>query len=149
MKATAERKSVLFVCTHNAVRSQMAEAFLRHLFGDRYLVASAGSDPQKVDPLVLQVLHEAGIDASRQKAKGLDIYQNEYFDAVVTVCDKARESCPYFPHTARHIHKSFTDPSLFCGKPEEIIDEYRRIRNEIRSWVEKVFRREAWNDEKN
>ena len=139
MKTGFFKKSVLFVCTHNAVRSQMAEAFLNTIYGDRYSAFSAGSDPTQIDSLVISVMNEVGIDVSGCKSKGLNIFEHYNFDYVVTVCDQAKESCPYFPGGNLHLHKGFPDPSGFKGKPEDVINGYRRIRDEIKNWIEKEF----------
>jgi arsenate reductase (thioredoxin) len=139
LKICSPNKSVLFVCTHNAVRSQMAEAILNRLYGDRYTASSAGTDPTQIDPLVITVMKEVGIDVSSYKSKGLNVFQDYHFDYVVTVCDQANESCPYFPGGNLRIHKSFSDPSKFQGWHEDIIKEYRRTRDEIKNWIEKEF----------
>ena len=139
MKICSPKKSVLFVCTHNAVRSQMAEAILNRLYGDRYSAFSAGSDPTQIDPFVITVMKEVGIDVSSYKSKGLNIFQDYHFDYVVTVCDQANESCPYFPGGNVRIHKSFSDPSKFQGWHEDMIKEYRLTRDEIKNWIEKEF----------
>ena len=139
MKICSPNKSVLFVCTHNAVRSQMAEAILNRLYGDRYTASSAGTDPTQIDPLVITVMKEVGIDVNDYKSKGLNVFQDYHFDYVVTVCDQANESCPYFPGGNLRIHKSFSDPSKFQGCHEDVINEYRRVRDEIKNWIEKEF----------
>ena len=133
------KKSVLFVCTHNAVRSQMAEALLNNICGDRFTAFSAGSDPTQIDPLVITVMKEIGIDVSSYKSKGLNVFQDYHFDYVVTVCDQANESCPYFPGGNLRIHKSFPDPSRFDGSLDNQIQEYRKTRDEIKNWIEKEF----------
>ena len=139
MKTSLSKKSVLFVCTHNAVRSQMAEAFLNKMYGARYSAFSAGSDPTQIDPLVRAVMNEVGIDVNGNKPKGLNVFQDYYFDYVVTVCDQANEACPYFPAGNIRIHKSFSDPSKFQGWHDDVIKEYRKIRDEIKNWIEKEF----------
>ena len=133
------KKSVLFVCTHNAVRSQMAEALLNNICGDRFTAFSAGSDPTQIDPLVITVMKEIGVDVSSYKSKALNVFQDYHFDYVVTVCDQANESCPYFPGGNLRIHKSFPDPSRFDGLLDNQIQEYRKTRDEIRNWIEKEF----------
>lgn len=143
MKKDTIKKRVLFVCTHNAVRSQMAEAFLNNIYGDRYSAFSAGSDPTQIDPSVILVMNEAGIDVGNQQAKGLNIFQGHHFDYVITVCDQARESCPYFAGGSFRLHKSFSDPSKFEGLPEDKIKEYRKTRDEIKNWIENNFRIEG------
>lgn len=135
------RKRVLFVCTHNAVRSQMAEAFLNNIYGDRYSAFSAGSDPTKIDPSVIMVMNEVGIDVSNYRSKGLDIFKDDAFDCVVTVCDQARESCPFFAGGSFRIHKSFPDPSRFQGPPDDKIKEYRKTRDTIKTWIEQEFKK--------
>lgn len=139
MKTDSVKKRVLFVCTHNAVRSQMAEALLNKICGDRYAAFSAGSDPTQIDPLVISVMSEIGIDVSNYRSKGLNIFKDTKFNCVVTVCDQAKESCPYFPGGNLHLHKGFSDPSEFKGNPADVINEYRRIRDEIKDWIEKEF----------
>lgn len=133
------KKSVLFICTHNAVRSQMAEAFLNNIYRDRYTSFSAGSDPTQIDPLVTSVMSEIGIDVSNHQSKGLDVFKDSKMDYIVTVCDLAHESCPYFPGGKLHLHRSFPDPSKFDGKDEDKIKEYRCIRDAIKKWIEEEF----------
>lgn len=133
------KKKVLFVCTHNSVRSQMAEAFLNEIYGDRFSAFSAGSDPSQIDPLVVKVMGEEGMDVSHCKSKSLDVFQNDHFDYVVTVCDQIQESCPFFPNGRKRIHKSFSDPARFKGKKENVIEEYKRVRDEIKKWLEEEF----------
>jgi len=140
VKTDSVKKMVLFVCTHNAVRSQMAEAFLSKIYGNRYAAFSAGSDPAQIDPLVVSVMNEIGIDVSHAYSKGLDMFKDYTFDYVVTVCDQARESCPYFTGGSFRIHKSFSDPSMFDGRPDNKIKEYRKTRDEIKTWIEKEFK---------
>lgn len=132
-------KSVLFICTHNAVRSQMAEALLNNIYGDRYTAFSAGSDPTQMDPLVTSVMSEIGIDVSNHRSKGLAFFKDSKLDYIVTVCDQAHESCPYFPGGNLHLHRSFPDPSKFDGKHEDRVKEYRCIRDEIKKWIEEEF----------
>jgi len=139
MENNVVRKSVLFLCTHNAVRSQMAEAFLNHLYGDRYSAFSAGSDPTRIDPLVVMVMKEIGMDVSANQSKNVSVFQGRHFDYVVTVCDHVQESCPYFPQGDNRIHKRFSDPSRFQGNAEDVMNEYRRVRDEIKAWVETEF----------
>lgn len=133
------KKKVLFICTHNAARSQMAEAFLNKLHGDRYSAFSAGTDPTQIDPLVVLVMSEIGIDVGKQQSKALNIFKDSYMDYVITLCDQAKESCPYFPGGHVHLHKGFPDPSELKGKSEDTINGYRRIRDEIKNWIEKEF----------
>jgi arsenate reductase (thioredoxin) len=139
VKMSVSKKNVLFLCTHNAVRSQMAEALLNHICGDRYTAFSAGSDPTQLDPLVISVMSEIGIDISHHRSKGLEVFKDSMLDYIVTVCDQAHESCPHFAGGNLRIHKSFSDPAKFQGKREAVIAEYRRIRDDIKEWIEKEF----------
>jgi len=135
-------KSVLFICTHNSARSQMAEAFLNKLCGDRYEAKSAGVAPRGLNPYVVKAMAEVDIDLTSHRSKSLQEFQGITFDYVVTVCDSAREECPYFPGR-KIIHKSFPDPSAFAGSEEEIMQKVRAVRDEIRRWVEQTFCRET------
>jgi len=118
----SQKKSVLFICTHNAARSQMAEAVLNRLYGDRYTASSAGTDPTQIDPFAVLVMKEIDIDVSNYRSKGLNIFKDSTLDYVITLCDQAKESCPYFPGGNLHLHRGFPDPSEFKGKPEYVIN---------------------------
>lgn len=139
MTVSKEKKRVLFICTHNAARSQMAEGLLRALHGNRYEVFSAGTEPGRVSPYAIKVMAEIGIDIGAHRAKSLLEFLDQAFDYVVTVCDHAKESCPYFPRGKKILHQSFEDPSTLTGPKEEIMAGFRRIRNEIRQWIEEEF----------
>ena len=130
------KQRVLFLCTHNSARSQMAEGLLRHFAGDRFEVFSAGTEATRVRPLAIQVMAELGIDISGQHSKTLDRYVNEPFDEVITVCDAVAEVCPVFPGAAHRRHWSFEDPSKATGSQAEQLAVYRRVRDEIRSRIE-------------
>jgi len=116
---TSKHVRVLFLCTHNSARSQMAEAILRHLGGGRVNVFSAGSEPSEVHPLAMRVMAEIGIDIRQQWSKHLDEFRGQTFDYVVTVCDQVRESCPVFPGHPEQIHWSFPDPAAVEGKEKQ------------------------------
>ncbi|MEM2999932.1 MAG: arsenate reductase ArsC [Candidatus Bathyarchaeia archaeon] len=131
-------KSVLFICTHNSARSQMAEAFLNKLCGDRYEAKSAGVSPKGLNPYVVKAMAEVGIDLSTHRSKSIQEFKGRTFDYVVTVCDSAREECPYFPGK-KVIHKSFPDPSALNGTEEEVMQKVREVRDAIRRWVEQTF----------
>ena len=125
-------KHVLFICTGNSARSQMAEALLRYLGGKDYEVYSAGTQPQsRVNPFAIEVLKERGIPTEGLYPKSLNMYIDHEIDFVVTVCDKARQSCPYFPGAKKMEHWSITDPATFQGSYEEILTSFREIRDEI------------------
>lgn len=124
-------KRVLFLCTHNSARSQMAEGLLRNLGGDEFEVFSAGTEATRVHPLATAAMRELGIDISNQRSKRLDQYRGEKFDYVITVCDKTNETCPVFPDYAKRIHWSFDDPSAATGSDEQKLQVFRRVRDEI------------------
>ncbi len=128
---------VLFLCTHNSARSQMAEGLLRHLAGDRFEVYSAGTEATFVRPEAISVMAELGIDISGQESETLDRYLDEPFDHVVTVCDDANEACPVFPGAKNRLHWSFRDPSRAIGSDEERLGAFREVRDEILARVEK------------
>jgi len=117
----------------------MAEAILNKLYGDRYTAFSADTDPTQIDPIVVLVMREIGIDVSNYQPKGLNIFKDSIMDYVITLYDQANESCPYFPGGNLYLHKGFPDPSRFQGWHEDVIQEYRRIRDEIKKWIEKEF----------
>jgi arsenate reductase len=134
-------QTVLFLCTHNSARSQMAEAFINHLCSDRFKAESAGITPTGINPYVKRIMAEVGIDLSTHRSKSILEFQGTTFDYVVTVCDAAREACPFFPGE-KEIRRSFPDPSEFKGTESEILEKVRRLRDEIRDWVEQTFCRE-------
>ena len=125
------RRRVLFVCTGNSARSLMAEALLRSIGGDAFDVSSAGTQPKGVNPLTVQVLHEAGIEDLRLRSKSVDEYAGQAFDDVITVCDDAKEACPVFPGDGRRLHWSFDDPAAATGSDEDRLATFRRVRDEI------------------
>ena len=127
---------VLFLCTHNSARSQMAEGLLRHLVGDRFEAHSAGTEATVVRPLAIAAMDEVGIDISGHESKTLYRYLAEPFDAVITVCDQAAEACPVFPGALARLHWSFPDPSRGTGSEAEQLEVYRRVRDAIRERIE-------------
>jgi arsenate reductase (thioredoxin) len=131
-----EKRRVLFLCTHNSARSQMAEGLLRHLAGNRFEATSAGTEATSVRPLAIRAMEEIGIDISGQESKTLDQYLSEPFDHVITVCDDANEACPFFPGATARLHWSLQDPSQARGSEEERLAAFRSVRNELRSRIE-------------
>jgi len=131
------KRRVLFLCTHNSARSQMAEGLLRHLGGDAFDVFSAGTEATFVRPLAIRAMSELGIDISQQQSKTLDGYLQQPFDEVITVCDTAAEACPVFPGAARRRHWSLEDPSKATGNEDEQLAVYRRVRDELRARIER------------
>jgi len=133
------RHKVLFVCIHNSARSQMAEAFLNKYGKDQYLAESAGIEPGKMNPNVVKVMQEVGIDLSKKETIGVfDVLkQGKSYNAVITVCDAASaEKCPVFPGKGKKLAWSFEDPSAFKGTEREILENTRRVRNEIEKAVQ-------------
>ena len=132
---TEQKPRVLFLCTHNSARSQMAEGMLRDLAADRFEVYSAGTEATHVRPLAIRAMDEMGIDISGQESKTLERYVGEPFDYVITVCDEANEACPFFPGAKSRLHWSFEDPSQATGSEEERLAVFRRVRDEIRERI--------------
>ncbi len=130
------KQRILFICTHNSARSQMAEGVLRHIGSDRFEVCSAGTEATQVRPLAIQAMAELGIDISGQQSKILNRYLKEPFDKVITVCDSAAEACPIFTGATQRIHWSFEDPSKATGSEEEQLAVYRCVRDEIQARIE-------------
>jgi len=133
------KKKVLFLCTQNSARSQMAEGWLRALRGESYEAYSAGTQPWRVNPLAVKAMARAGVDISSHRSKGVEEFSGQEFDLVVTVCDNARESCPYFPNAKSFLHHSFTDPAAASGSEEERLAVFEKVRDEIREWIEQTF----------
>jgi arsenate reductase (thioredoxin) len=130
---------ILFLCTGNSCRSQMAEGWARRLKGDQIEAHSAGIEAHGLNPDAVRVMAEAGVDISRQRSKRLDQLSDTDFDCIVTVCDHARESCPVFPGRAKPVHVKFDDPPRLAADAKteaERLAPYRRVRDEIRAFVE-------------
>lgn len=135
------KQSVLFICTHNSARSQMAEGLLRHLAGERFEVESAGTEKTHVRPLAIEAMKELGIDISSQTSKTIASLGDRKFDYAITVCDSANEACPIFSGGTQRLHWSFDDPSAATGSDEERLAVFRRVRDEIRVEIEKFLER--------
>jgi len=129
------KRRILILCTGNSARSQMAEGLLRHDAGDRFEVASAGVSPGIVRPEAIAVMNEVGIDIAGQRSKHVDEFQGQRFDYVLAVCDNARDSCPVFLGTAKRFHRSFDDPAAAGGSDEQRLNVFRRVRDELRSYL--------------
>ena len=130
------KPKVLFLCTGNTARSQMAEAFLRSYAGDRFEVYSAGLEPEEINPYTRQVMEEAGVSLEGQYSKGLEEYLGrEHFDYLITVCERAERSCPIVPGTGERLHWPFEDPVAFEGSEEETLDKFREVRDQIEGRV--------------
>ena len=127
-------EKILVLCTGNSCRSQIAEGFLRHFAGSRAEVYSAGIETHGVNPKAIQVMAEAGIDISSHTSNHVNEYAAIDFDYVITVCDNAKESCPYFPSRAKKLHYNFPDPAKATGTEEEVMNEFRRVRDLIKTY---------------
>ncbi|VVB68958.1 Protein ArsC [uncultured archaeon] len=144
-----DKKKVLFLCTHNSVRSQIAEGLLRAMHGDRYEAYSAGFGAASVDPRAVLVMKETGIDISGQRSKSIEEFQGTIFDLAVTVCDRAKQACPICstqlelptksPKARVVIHRSFEDPALASGSEEEQLNVFRQVRDEMIDWISQTF----------
>jgi arsenate reductase (thioredoxin) len=142
------RQRVLFLCTHNSARSQMAEGLLRYLAGDSFEVTSAGTEATRVRPQAIEVMGEIGIDISRQESKTLERYLGKPFDYVISVCDDANEACPVFPGAESRLHWSFRDPSQATGTEEERLEVFRTVRDELRERIERELVRGKGGEER-
>jgi arsenate reductase len=134
------KKKVLFLCTSNSARSQLAEALVNHDLGDRFEAFSAGTSPAKPRPEAIEVLAEIGIDHSGARSKSLDEFAAQTFDVVMTLCDGAHETCPVFFGGVERVHLGFEDPAAARGTSDEVKDAFRRVRDEIRRDVEASLR---------
>ena len=130
-------KKVLVLCTGNSCRSQIAEGYLRHFAGNKAEVFSAGVETHGVNPRAIQVMKEDGIDISNHTSNHIDEYRNIDFDFVITVCDNARERCPFFPTNAKKFHRNFSDPAKATGTEEEIKVRFREVRQQIKNYCKK------------
>lgn len=138
MCSDKEKIKVLFLCTGNSCRSQIAEGWARHLKGNIIDVYSAGIRPIGVSSRAIKVMAEAGVDISEQKSQRLDEFSEIDFDYVITLCDNAAENCPVFPGQAKVFHKPFEDPYFASGSEEDIMETFRNVRNEIRGFIEEM-----------
>ncbi|MEO1021168.1 MAG: arsenate reductase ArsC [Bacteroidota bacterium] len=130
--------NLLVLCTGNSCRSQMMEGWIRYFGGTTLAVKSAGVETHGVNSTAIRVMNEAGVDISHHTSNHVDEYAGEEFDVVLTVCDNAKERCPVFPSRAKQWHHNFTDPAKATGTPEEILDVFRRVRDEIRDYAKEL-----------
>ena len=131
-----KKASVLFVCTHNSSRSQMAEGLVNALYGDAYQACSAGTAPTTVHPFTIAAMRELDIDITHHQSKHVDDVTPPLMDYVVTVCDGARDNCPYVASRKRSVHQSFRDPSAARGSDDEKLAAFREVRDQIREWLD-------------
>lgn len=132
------KEKFLFVCTHNSSRSQMAEGLLRAHFGGRFESLSAGTEPGGVNPYAIAAMKEVGIDITSHTSQHIDDFAGQAIDYVVTVCDHAKEACPFFPATRKNFHHSFPDPSAVKGTDEEKLAAFRTVRDAIKTWLDEA-----------
>jgi arsenate reductase len=137
-----DKKRILFICTHNSARSQMAEGLVNALCGDRFTALSGGTQATRVHPAAIQAMAEIGIDISGHRSKSVGEFADQRFDQVVMVCDDSQADCPFFPGGKDYIHHAFIDPAACKGTDEEILACFRRSRDEIRHWIEETFVKE-------
>lgn len=142
MSLRLKKKRALFLCTHNSCRSQMAEGLVKHDLGEQIEAFSAGTEATRVNPLAAKVMAELGIDLSGQRSKILDEFAGQPFDYVITLCGDANEKCPLFFGGVKRLHMGFDDPSRLSGSEEEVLPEYRRVRDEIRRTLNDFFSKE-------
>jgi arsenate reductase len=133
------KRKVLFICTHNSARSQIAEGIMNHIYQEKYEAYSAGTKPTKVNPLAVRVMKEIGVDISGQRSKLMREFDGQEFDYVITLCSDAEDICPFFPGK-EHMHRGFEDPVQAMGSDEEKLNGFRKIRDEINQWVEETFK---------
>ncbi len=135
----SEAKKILILCTGNSARSQIAEGLLKHITQGEYEVFSAGTKPSIVRPEAIKVLQEIGIDISKSRSKAVDEFTEMEIDYILTVCDNAKENCPYFPAKTKLIHYSFSDPAAIEGDEETRLAAFRRVRDEIKDYLKNDF----------
>ncbi len=138
-----EKRSILFICVHNSARSQMAEGLVNALHADRFEAVSGGTVATRVHPAAIKAMAEIGIDISGQRSKSISEFEGRRFDYVVMVCDDKQADCPFFAGGKEYIHHAFDDPAACVGTEEEVLACFRRSRDEILAWIEKVFLREV------
>lgn len=138
-KSDFSKPRMLVLCTGNSCRSQMAEGWIRHFAGDKVEVYSAGVEKHGVNEKAVQIMKEAGIDISSHTSNRIDEYEEMNFDVVLTVCDHAKERCPVFPGSSKTFHHDFKDPSKMEGNKEEVLMEFRSVRDKIRNYIEKLL----------
>lgn len=134
------KKNILVLCTGNSCRSQMAQGYLQFFAGNRALVYSAGIETHGVNPKAIEVMKEDGIDISHHTSNNVNEYKDVNFDFVITVCDNAKENCPYFPAKTKNIHQNFPDPAKAVGSEDVILQEFRNVRDMIKHYSEQFVK---------
>ncbi len=136
------KKRVLFLCTANSSRSQMAEGIINHFFGDNLAAFSAGTQESFVNPKAIEVMKEIGIDISKHQSKNLTAFDGQNFDYVITLCSSANETCPLYIGGTKKMHIGFDDPTKAHGSPEAILTKFRRVRDEMKEKLTSFFQAE-------
>jgi len=139
----ANKRTILFICIGNASRSQMAEGYVNAKMGDRYQASSAGLNPERVSRKAIAVMNEIGIDISEHRSKSVEEFYGKEFDYVVTLCDEAEDECPHFLNGKDYIHKGFPDPCKARGTDDELLIVYRKTRDDLIKWIDKIFGSDA------
>ena len=134
-----QKTKILVICTGNSARSQMAEGFFNILGKGKIEAKSAGTHPSTVNPFAIRAMLEEGIDISHHRSKSIREFYGEIFDFVITVCDKAKEECPFFPGARQTVHHSFVDPAEAEGTDEAIMAVFRKVRDEIKNWIQEFL----------
>jgi arsenate reductase (thioredoxin) len=129
------KKKILFLCTGNSARSQMAEGLMRHFRGDEYEVFSAGVEPKGVHPQAIVAMREIGIDISQQQSKHMDDLPIKEFDCIITLCDHAAQNCPVFPGKGLRLHQGFSDPAAVQGSDQDVLEAFRKVRDELKQFI--------------
>jgi arsenate reductase len=129
------KKKVLFLCTGNSARSQMAEGLLLHLRNNEFEVFSAGVDPKDVHPKAVQAMQDIGIDITKQKSKHIDDLPVKEFDYTITLCDHAAQNCPVFSGKGQRVHHGFSDPAAVQGNDHEVLEAFRKVRDELKQFI--------------
>jgi len=137
------KKRILFICAHNSARSQMAEGLVNALYADRFQAVSGGTMATRVHPAAIEAMAEIGIDISGHRSKNIDEFEGRRFDYIVMVCDEKQTDCPFFPGGKEYIHHAFDDPAACAGTEEEVLNCFRKSRDEIRAWIEAAFAKET------
>lgn len=133
------KKKILVLCTGNSCRSQIAEGYFRHLAGERFDATSAGLEPSVVNPKAIKVMQEDSLDISSHSSKDVNQFVGQSFDYIITVCDNAKERCPFFPGQAERIHWSFEDPAAASGTEDEILAVFRNVRDQIKNRIKEFL----------
>jgi len=129
------KKKILFLCTGNSARSQMAEGLMRHFRGDEFEVFTAGVEPKGVHEKAIEAMREIGVDISRQKSKHVDDLPIKEFDYIITLCDHAAQNCPVFLGKGQKIHHGFSDPAAVQGSGEDVLEAFRKVRDELKQFI--------------